>query len=52
MAKSNAIQKITLDPSEDIPFDKLVLSQKNVRNIKAGVSIQDLANDIAFAACP
>lgn len=32
MAK--AIQKITLDRSEDIPFDKLVLSQKNVRNIK------------------
>lgn len=46
MAK--AIQKITLDPSEDIPFDKLVLSQKNVRNIKAGVSIDDLANDIAL----
>lgn len=48
MARSNAIQKITLDPSEDIPFDKLVLSQKNVRNIKAGVSIEDLANDIAL----
>lgn len=46
MAK--AIQKITLDPSEDIPFDKLVLSQKNVRHIKAGVSIEDLANDIAL----
>lgn len=46
MAK--AIQKITLDRSEDIPFDKLELSQKNVRNIKAGVSIEDLANDIAL----
>lgn len=45
MAK--ATQKITLDRSEDIPFDKLELSQKNVRNIKAGVSIEDLANDIA-----
>lgn len=46
MAK--AIQKITLDRSEDIPFDKLELSQKNVRNIKAGVSIEDLANDITL----
>lgn len=46
MAK--AFQKITLDRSEDIPFDKLELSQKNVRNIKAGVSIEDLANDIAL----
>lgn len=34
MAK--AIQKITLDRSEDIPFNKLEISQKNVRNIKAG----------------
>lgn len=45
MAK--AIQKITLNRSEDIAFDKLVLSQKNVRNIKTGVSIEDLAEDIA-----
>ncbi|WP_425353255.1 hypothetical protein [Sinorhizobium alkalisoli] len=46
MAK--ATQKITLDRSEDIPFAKLELSQKNVRNIKAGVSIEDLADDIAL----
>lgn len=46
MAK--AIQKITLDRSQDIAFDKFELSQKNVRNIKAGVSIEDLANDIAL----
>ncbi len=46
MAK--AIQKITLNRSEDIPFDKLELSQRNVRNIKAGVSIEDLAEDIAL----
>ncbi|RXT19594.1 DNA-binding protein [Rhizobium leguminosarum] len=45
MAK--AVQKITLNRSEDIPFDKLELSQQNVRNIKAGVSIDDLADDIA-----
>ncbi|WP_439331016.1 hypothetical protein [Mesorhizobium carmichaelinearum] len=43
-----AIQKITLDRSEDIFFDKLELSQKNVRNIKVGVSIEDPANHIAL----
>ena len=41
MAK--AVQKIKLSPSRDIPFNKLVLSQKNVRKIKAGISIDDLA---------
>ena len=45
MAKS--AQKITLSPSRDIPFDKLVLSQANVRRIKAGISIEELAEDIA-----
>jgi ParB family chromosome partitioning protein len=45
MAK--AIQKITLSASRDIPFNKLVLSQANVRRIKAGVSIEELAEDIA-----
>ncbi|RTM10888.1 MAG: ParB/RepB/Spo0J family partition protein [Hyphomicrobiales bacterium] len=45
---TKAIQKITLDRSQDIPFDKLELSQRNVRNIKAGVSIEDIANDIAL----
>ncbi|WP_104018135.1 ParB/RepB/Spo0J family partition protein [Roseovarius nitratireducens] len=45
MAK--AIQKVTLCPSRDIPFDKLVLSQSNVRRIKAGVSVEELAEDIA-----
>jgi ParB family chromosome partitioning protein len=45
MAK--AVQKIKLSPSRDIPFDKLVLSQSNVRRIKAGISIDDLAEDIA-----
>jgi ParB family chromosome partitioning protein len=39
--------KIVLNRSQDIPFNKLVLSQANVRQIKAGVSIEDLANDIA-----
>lgn len=45
MAK--AAQKITLSPSRDIPFNKLVLSQSNVRRVKAGVSIEQLAESIA-----
>jgi ParB family chromosome partitioning protein len=40
------VQKITLSASRDIPFNKL-LSQSNVRKLKAGVSIEDLAEDIA-----
>ncbi len=44
---AQAAQKITLSPSRDIAFDKLVLSQSNVRRIKAGVSIEELAEDIA-----
>ncbi len=42
-----AAKKITLSPSRDVPFDKLVLSQANVRRIKAGISIEELAEDIA-----
>src|SRR5258708_5073042 len=42
-----AVQKITLSSSRDIPFNKLVLSQSNVRRAKAGVSIEELAEDIA-----
>ncbi|MGE0038706.1 MAG: ParB/RepB/Spo0J family partition protein [Sphingomonadaceae bacterium] len=42
-----AKKKITLSPSRDIPFNQLVLSQSNVRRIKAGVSVEDLAEDIA-----
>jgi ParB family chromosome partitioning protein len=44
MAK--AIKKIVLSAAENIPYDKLVLSQKNVRRIKDGVSIEQLAEDI------
>ena len=44
---ARTIQKITLNQAENIPFDKLVLSQKNVRRVKNGVSIDDLAEDIA-----
>src|SRR5260370_24050889 len=41
------VQKITLSASRDIPCNKLVLSKSNVRRVKAGVSIEDLAEDIA-----
>ena len=44
---ATAVQKITLSSSRDIPFNKLVLSQSNVRRIKAGVSVEELAEDIA-----
>ena len=44
---ATAVQKITLVASRDIPFNKLVLSQSNVRRVKAGVSIEELAEDIA-----
>ncbi|WP_095203520.1 ParB/RepB/Spo0J family partition protein [Mesorhizobium carmichaelinearum] len=43
----NAVQKIILSASRDIPFNKLVLSQSNVRRVKAGISIEDLSEDIA-----
>ena len=39
--------KIFLSGSRDIPFNQLVLSQANVRRVKAGVSIDALAADIA-----
>jgi ParB family chromosome partitioning protein len=44
---TTAVQKITLSASRDIPFNKLVLSQSNVRRVKAGISIEELAEDIA-----
>lgn len=44
---AQAIQKITLSAARDIPFNKLILSQQNVRKFKAGVSIDELAQDIA-----
>lgn len=44
---ATAATKIALSSSRDIPFNKLVLSQSNVRRVKAGVSIEELAADIA-----
>jgi ParB family transcriptional regulator, chromosome partitioning protein len=40
-------EKITLATTRDIPFNKLVLSQSNIRTIKNGESIEQLAQDIA-----
>ncbi|WP_324778743.1 ParB/RepB/Spo0J family partition protein [Thiobacillus sedimenti] len=48
---ASAVQKITLSASRDIPLNKLILSQSNVRRVKAGVSIEDLAADIARRGC-
>jgi ParB family chromosome partitioning protein len=44
---TQAPSKLVLSASRDIPFNKLVLSQANVRRTKAGVSIEELAADIA-----
>lgn len=43
---ATAIPKITLSSSRDIPFNRLVLSQSNVRRVKSGLSIEELARDI------
>jgi hypothetical protein len=51
MPMATAVSKITLSSWRDIPFNKLVLSQSNVRRVKAGVSIEDLAADIARRGC-
>lgn len=44
MAKSQP--KLVLAPAQGIPFNQLVLSQSNVRRVKNGVSIDQLAADI------
>ncbi|MFB9060701.1 MULTISPECIES: ParB/RepB/Spo0J family partition protein [Sphingobium] len=44
---ATAVQKIILSSARDIPFNKLVLSQFNVRRVKAGISIEELAESIA-----
>ena len=46
LTMAKAIQKIAMNAAENIPYDKLVLSQKNVRRVKDGVSIEQLAEDI------
>ena len=49
---ATAGSKITLSSSRDIPLNKLILSQSNVRRVKAGVSIEELAEDIARRGGP
>ncbi|MBG0797007.1 ParB/RepB/Spo0J family partition protein [Methylocystis sp. L43] len=41
------MSKITLTSAQDIALDRLVASDANVRRIKAGVSVEELAQDIA-----
>lgn len=43
---ASSVPKLALSRSRDIPFDRLVLSQANVRRLKCGVSIGELADDI------
>ena len=43
---ATAIPKISLSSSRDIPFNRLVLSRSNVRRVKSGLSIEELARDI------
>lgn len=45
MTSAKTTAKITLTEAVAIPFDKLVLSQANVRQIAHGQSIEDLAED-------
>ncbi len=45
MAKAK--QQITLNEIENIPFDKLVLSSRNVRQINANAEIEKFAEEIA-----
>jgi ParB family transcriptional regulator, chromosome partitioning protein len=49
---ASAVHKIKLSPSRDLPFNKLVSSQSNVRRVKAGVSIEQLAQSIAQRTLP
>ena len=44
MAKSQP--KIVLAPAQGVPFNCLVLSQANVRRVKDGVTLEQLAEDI------
>jgi ParB-like chromosome segregation protein Spo0J len=43
----SAVQRIKLSSSRDISINKLVVSQSNVRRVKAGVSIEQLVESVA-----
>ena len=49
MTKSKSVPKLVLSSSRDIPFSKLVLSQKNVRRVKAGLSIEAASRAMSAA---
>ena len=49
---ASAVAKIKLSHSRDIPFNKLVLSQANVRRVKAGVSTEQLTHRQEAAVKP
>ncbi len=44
---TKAVEKITLFPSQEIPYERLLPSESNVRRVKAGVLVEELAADIA-----
>jgi hypothetical protein len=41
---TNVVQKKRLCPSRDIPFNKSASTQSNIRQVKAGVSIDQRAD--------
>jgi len=43
---TKAVHKISFSPIRDIPFNKLMLSEADVRRLHVDNSIEDLANDI------
>lgn len=43
---TEAVQEITLSPSRDIPLNKLVLRQSNIRRFEAGILAEQLAKSI------
>ena len=47
-----AAPKLTLSPSRDIPFDRLTLSQANVRWTRPGDTIAELPKDISPRGLP
>ena len=52
-ALASAIQKFVLGSARDIPFNKLVLSQSNVRQIQCGISVGELAElSVELSALP
>jgi len=49
---ASATQKIVLGSARDIPFNKLVLSQSNLRRIQCGISVGELAElSVELSVC-